>query len=270
MAINALNASATGLSALSTQLDVIANNLANVNTDGFKASRANFQDLLYIEKQQPGVRNANGDERPTGLYIGLGVKTSGTQQDFAQGAARQTGRQLDVMIEGDGFFVVTVEDSLAGGGVAYTRAGNFAVNSDGQMVMTNTEGRILDPVIEIPDDAETIGININGLVTVRLPGQVDPQEVGRIELAKFINPAGLKQIGENLWAESPASGSATVGEPNTDGRGRVHQNMLEASNVDPTIELMNLIRTQRAFELNAQAIKAADDTLQQVSNLKRF
>lgn len=270
MAVTALSSAATGLSALSTQLDVISNNLANVNTHGFKASRANFEDLLYIEKEQPGVRNANGDERPTGLYVGLGVKVSGTQQQFTQGSAQQTGRQLDVMIEGEGFFRVKVDDAVSEAGIAYTRAGNFALNSDGQLVMANSEGRILDPAIEIPEDATHIGINSDGIVEVRINGETETQEVGTIQLSKFVNPAGLRQVGENLWAESVASGPPSDGDPGTDGRGRLQQNMLESSNVDPTIELVNLIRTQRAFELNSQAIKAADDAMQQISNLRRF
>lgn len=270
MAILALNSSATGLSALSTDLDIIAHNLANVNTDGYKASRANFQDLLYIEKQQPGVRNANNDLRPTGLYVGLGVKVAGTQQNFSQGPVKPTGNELDIMIEGDGFYRVRVSDDIAPGGIAYTRAGNFTLNADGKIVLANDQGPILQPEITIPPDATKIDINADGLVLVQVPGQTDPQELGRIQLAKFINPAGLKQLGDNLWAETVASGSPLEGDPGTDGRGTIMQNMLEGSNVDPMTELVNMIQTQRAFELNSQAIKAADQMLQQISNLRRF
>jgi len=268
MAVIALQSASTGLSALNTQLDVVANNLANVNTAGYKASRANFQDLLYIERQQPGVENANGDQRPTGLYVGLGVRVSGTQQDFTQGAPINTGRELDVLIEGDGFFRVQVDDSM-GDGFAYTRAGNFALNSDGEIVMANGDGRRLEPNIVIPRDATKIDISADGRVFVLQPGDVAPQEVGQFEIVTFVNPAGLKQVGENLWVESPASGDPIQGNPMEDNRGRLLQGFLENSNVDPTRELVELIRTQRAFEMNSQSIRAADETLRAVGQLRR-
>ncbi|MEC9373609.1 MAG: flagellar basal-body rod protein FlgG, partial [Planctomycetota bacterium] len=269
MAIIALQSASSGLSALSTKLDVIANNLANVNTDGFKASRANFQDLLYIEKAQPGVENANGDQRPTGLYVGLGVKVSGTQVDFTQGPPVTTDRELDLMIDGAGFFQVQVEDQRAPGGIAYTRAGNLTLNSDGELVLANDQGRRLEPNIVVPDDAEAIEVTRDGLVFVRQPGQQDPVQIGEIDLAAFINPTGLRQIGENLFAETAASGPPLTGEPGTDGRGGILQRRLEGSNVNPTNELINLIRTQRAFEMNSQTIRAADETLQSVAQLRR-
>ena len=268
MAINALQSAASGLSALNTALDVSANNIANINTAGFKGSRVNFQDLLYIERAQPGTENANGDQRPTGLYVGLGVKVSGTQQEFSQGAPMVTGNALDVAIEGDGFFRVTVEDDL-GGGVAYTRAGNFSKNSEGQLVMTNDQGRILDPVIQIAPNAESISISANGVVSVKLPGETEPTEVGEITLVNFINPAGLEQVGENLWVATAASGDPVEGPPGEDGRGRLKQGFLEASNVDPTKEMIELIRTQRAFEFNSQSIRAADDALRAVAQIRR-
>ncbi|MEM1331343.1 MAG: flagellar basal-body rod protein FlgG [Planctomycetota bacterium] len=267
MAILALQSASSGLSSLNTQLDVIANNLANVNTQGYKASRANFQDLLYIERSQPGVENAIGDQRPTGLYVGLGVKVSGTQQDFSQGAPIFTGRELDVAIRGDGFFKVTIDPDL--GNTGYTRAGNFSLNSDGELVMANDQGRRLDPNITIPDDAISIDISPDGAVFVLQPGDNQPQEVGQIELATFVNSAGLKQIGENLWVETAASGAPIEGEPGTENRGTLLQNNLEASNVDPTRELVELIRTQRAFEMNSQSIRAADETLRSVGQLRR-
>lgn len=268
MAAIALQSARSGLSALSTQLDVIANNLANVNTQGFKASRANFQDLLYIERGAPGVENAAGDERPTGLYVGLGVKVSGTQQNFSQGAPIFSGRPLDVTIEGDGFFKVTTQNSI-GGGQAFTRAGNFALNSDGEMVMANDQGRRLDPPITIPDDASSIDINPDGRVFVMQPGQTEPTEVGQIELATFVNNAGLKQVGENLWVESAASGPPIEGNAGEDNRGQLLQNYIESSNVDPTTELVELIRTQRAFDMNSQSIRAADEALQSIGQLRR-
>lgn len=269
MALLALHAAATGLNALSTSLDVTANNLANANTEGFKASRVNFQDLLYLERAQPGVENANGDMRPTGLYVGLGVEISGTQVDFEQGAPIATDRPLDVMIDGEGFFQVVVESDV-GEGLAYTRAGNFAVNVDGEIVLANSEGRRLDPPITVPEGATSITISDDGTVHVMLPGEIEPAEVGQFELATFINPAGLKQIGENLFLPSAASGPAELGQPLEGGRGSILQGFLEGSNVDPVIELVNLIRTQRAFELNSQSIQAADEALRTIGNLRRF
>lgn len=269
MATIALHSAATGLSALSTSLDVIANNLANTNTDGFKASRANFQDLIYIEKAQPGVINANGDQRPTGLYVGLGTQVSGTQVDFTQGSPRATQRNLDLLIDGEGFFPVEIEDDL-GEGIGYTRAGFFALNEDGEMVLATDTGRRLTPPINIPEDASSVDITADGRVNVSQPGQTEPTEVGQIEIATFINPAGLKQIGENLFIPSAASGDANIGEPREGGRGAIRQGFLESSNVDPVIELVNLIRTQRAFEMNSQSIQAADETLQTIGQLRRF
>ncbi|HZW10084.1 MAG TPA: flagellar basal-body rod protein FlgG [Phycisphaerales bacterium] len=269
MAVIALQSAASGLSALNTQLDVIANNLANVNTTGFKASRANFQDLMYIERAQPGVENAFGDERPTGLYVGLGVKVSGTQVTFEQGAPLSTDRPYDLMIDGMGFFRVRVEDSLGPGGVAYTRAGNFALNSDGEIVLANDQGRRLDFGSTIPEDAISVTINADGRVFVQQPGEAEPQELGQIEIATFVNPAGLKQVGENLFVETAASGPEIIGAPGEDNRGRILQGHLENSNVDPTRELIEMIRTQRAFEMNSNSIRAADETLRSVAQLRR-
>lgn len=270
MAINALQSGASGLSALNTALDVVANNLANINTPGYKSSRANFQDLLYIERAQPGVENALGDQRPTGLYVGLGVKVSGTQNNFTQGAPMATGEQFDLLIDGGGFFQVTVENEVSGGtGVAYTRAGNFTLNSEGQLVLANDQGRRIVPEITIPENAEQVSIGSNGVVTVKLPDSTEPQEIGQIETATFINPAGLATIGENLFVETPASGAPQGGEPGTEGRGKIMQGFLEASNVDPTKELIELIRTQRAYEFNSQSIRAADEALRTVSQIRR-
>ncbi len=268
MAIIALQSAASGLSALNTALDVTANNLANVNTPGFKASRANFQDLLYIERAQPGTENVNSDQRPIGLYVGLGVRVSGTHLDFAQGSPISTGRDLDVAIEGTGFFRVQTEDAL-GGGFAYTRAGAFALNSDGEIVLANDQGRRLDPNITVPADAiRPVSIRPDGRVFVNQPGQVEPVEIGQIQTAAFINPSGLKQVGENLYVESAASGPPLIGNPGTDTRGTLVGSFLESSNVDPTRELIDLIKTQRAFEMNSNTIRAADQTLQNVANLR--
>jgi flagellar basal-body rod protein FlgG len=265
MASIALQSAASGLSALSTKLDVVANNLANVNTQGFKSSRANFQDLLYVERAQPGVENSNGDQRPTGLFVGLGVQVSGTQVNFAQGAPITTDRPLDLMIEGAGFFQVGIED----GQTAYTRAGNLTLNADGELVLATDVGRRLEPNITIPSDAQSITISGDGRVFVSIAGQPEPQEQGQLQLATFINPAGLNQIGENLFTESSASGPPIVGNPSEDQFGRVLQGRLESSNVDATFELIELIRTQRAFEMNSQAIRAADETLRAVAQLRQ-
>lgn len=270
MAILALNSASSGLSALSTALDVIANNLANTNTSGFKGSRTNFEDLLYQEKAQPGVENANGDQRPTGLYVGLGTKVSGTQLNFMQGPAQSTDRELDIMIEGDGFFAVQVEDDLSDGGIAYTRAGNFSLNSEGQIVLANGSGRLLEPQITVPENYSTISILEDGTVLVGVEGEADATEIGNIETVGFINPAGLKHLGANLYAPTAASGDPNQGQPGTDGRGTIRQRFLEGSNVDPVIELVDLIRTQRAFELNSQSIQAADEVLQTVGRLRSF
>ncbi len=267
MAINALLSAASGLTALDLAMDVTAHNLSNINTPGFKASRSNFQDLLYVEKEQPGTLNANQDERPMGIYVGLGVKVSGTQLDFTQGAPQITGRELDVNISGDGFFVVNVQDSL--GGTAYARAGNFAFNSEGDIVLANDQGRRLEPSINIPVGGRSVTIATDGSVTYIPAGETTPTEAGRMQLATFANPAGLKQIGENLYTQTDASGQPSVGDPGSDDRGSLMQFQLEASNVDPTRELIDLIRTQRAYEMNSQSIRAADESLRTIAQLRR-
>jgi flagellar basal-body rod protein FlgG len=269
MAVIALHSAATGLSALSTEIDVIANNLANVNTNSFKAARVNFEDLLYQELAQPGVENANGDQRPAGIQVGLGVKVSNTERSFAQGPAINTNRSLDLMIDGNGFFPVDIlEDE--GDGIGYTRAGNFFVNSDGELVLGNADGPRLEPAISIPPEATNIDITADGQVFVNVPGQVDPQNVGQIQLSIFINPNGLRPLGGNIYVETQASGPPIEGNPGEDGIGTIQQGFLEGSNVDPVTELISLIKAQRAFEMNSQTIQAADQALQVVANLRRF
>ena len=257
------------MSALNTALDVTANNLANVNTAGFKASRANFQDLLYIEKAQPGIENATGQRTPTGQYVGLGVKVAGTQVDFAAGSPVRTDRQYDLLVQGLGFFRVNVQDSLGNGGVAYTRDGQFTLNNERQLVLTTDTGRKLFDDIQVPENATAVRVDQNGHVTATIEGQAEPQVVGDIQTAIFVNPAGLKQIGENLFVETAASGPPIVGEPGTENFGQIQQGVYESSNVDPTRELIELIRTQRAFEMNSQTIRTADEALRTVSNLRR-
>jgi flagellar basal-body rod protein FlgG len=250
MAINALQSASSGLSALNTALDVTANNLANINTTGFKSSRVNYQDLLYLQKQQPGVENAIGDKTPAGVQVGLGVKVASTQLDFSEGAPLQTGRPLDIQIEGQGFLQVGVEQNI--GTTGYTRAGNLALNADRELVLANDQGRRVQPVITIDPSATAVSIDSAGRV-----------------YATFPNPGGLLQMGENLYTESAGSGPPTTGEPGTDNRGTIRQGFLENSNVDPTKEMIELIRTQRAFEFNSQSIRAADDSLRSVAQIRR-
>lgn len=267
MATIALHSAATGLSALSTQLDVIANNIANANTTGFKTFRTNLEDLMYQEKKQPGVENANGDIRPTGLYVGLGTRVAGTQTMQSQGSPITTDGQLDVMIDGAGYFMVSLPNE--GTGTVYTRAGNLVLNRDGELVLGNADGPRIEPGITIPQNTQSIQIAADGTVNVFLPDQVDPQTVGQLTLANFINPNGLKPLGGTLFAETTASGPAIESNPGENNAGNILQGFLESSNVDPVLELVNLIKTQRSFEMNSQTIQAADQTLQVISNLRR-
>jgi len=254
--------------ALDEKLNVVANNLANINTQGFKRSRVNFEDLLYQVKREPGIPNAEDEPIPHGILVGTGVKVSGTQLNFSPGAVDTTGKPLDVQIEGEGFFQVrTVYDG--DNVVAYTRAGNFVKNSLGNVVLGNSGGAVLEPPIVIPDDAIEISIGRNGEVRVRQQGANTLNTVGQVELARFVNPEGLKQTGRNLYVETDASGTPVTGTPESDGLGATVQGSLEMSNVDPVRELIDLITTQRAFELNSQSIQSADESLRIVSNLRR-
>jgi flagellar basal-body rod protein FlgG len=269
MAFTCLDASATGLSALTTNLNVIANNLANANTDGFKSSRVNFQDLLYLEQRQPGLENVLGDLNPTGLYAGVGTRVSGTQLNLQEGPLVSTEQPLDVAVSGSGFFVVEVEDTYTNG-LAYTRAGNFALNAERELVLANDQGRRLVPSIQVPWGIPEYAINITNDGNVQVSYGEIFEEIGQLELAIFANPAGLTPIGGNLYTESIASGEVAIGLPTENGRGTIIQNFLEASNVDPVTELVDLINTQRAFEFNSQSLKAADEVLQIVANLRRY
>ncbi len=268
MAIMALHSAASGMKALDTKLDVTANNLANINTAGFKRSRVNFEDLLYQVKKEPGLPNVDDQPIPHGIQVGLGVAVSGTQLDMAEGPIDPTDRETDLLIEGSGFF--QVRTNYDGGEiVAYTRAGNFTTNSEGSLVLGSSAGPVLDPAITIPNDATEIAIGRNGEVRVRQPGQATLTQVGNIELARFVNPEGLKQIGGNLYLETDASGTPITGAPQQDGLGAIAQGQLEMSNVDPVRELISLITTQRAFEMNSQSVQSAEQALQVVSNLRR-
>lgn len=255
--------------ALDEKLNVVANNLANINTHGFKRSRVNFEDLLYQVKREPGIPNANDEPIPHGILVGTGVKVSGTQLNFERGTVDPTGRPLDWQIEGEGFFQVnTIQDGSEV--TAYTRAGNFAQNAVGNIVLANSDGSTLEPPISLPADAIEVSVGRNGEVRVRQEGSNTLNVVGQVQLARFVNPEGLKQIGRNLYLESDASGAPVTGTPQSDGLGAIAQGNLEMSNVDPVRELIDLITTQRAFELNSQSIQSADESLQIVSNLRRF
>ncbi|MFQ5461198.1 MAG: flagellar basal-body rod protein FlgG [Phycisphaerae bacterium] len=268
MAIMALHAAASGMRALDEKLNVVANNLANINTVGFKRQRVNFEDLLYQVKREPGVPNADDEPIPHGILVGTGVAISGTQTNFAQGAVDPTGKPLDLRIEGNGFFqVTTIQDGTQQ--IAYTRAGNFVRNAQGNIVLGNSGGAVLEPPITIPD-SDSVLIARNGDVQIRQQGSNALTTVGQIQLARFVNEEGLKQIGRNLYVETDASGVPLTGPPQTDGMGAIKNGELEQSNVDPVRELIDLITTQRAFELNSQSIQSADQTLQIVSNLRRF
>jgi flagellar basal-body rod protein FlgG len=269
MAITALHSASSGMRALDTKLDVVANNLSNINTAGFKRSRVNFEDLLYQVKREPGVPNAEDEPIPHGVVVGTGVKVSGTQLNFEQGATDITDRPLDWMIEGEGFFqVTTIHDGASV--IAYTRNGAFARNDQGNIVLANSDGSQLEPPITIPDDTVEISVSNSGEVSVRQEGDSSLNTIGQIQLARFVNPEGLKQIGKNLMVETDASGPPVEGDPRTDGLGSIAQGNLELSNVDPVRELIDLIMTQRAFELNSQSIQSAEESLRIVSNLRRF
>ncbi|RJP32696.1 MAG: flagellar basal-body rod protein FlgG [Phycisphaerales bacterium] len=270
MAITALQSAASGMRALDEKLNVVANNLANINTTGFKRSRVNFEDLIYQVKREPGIRNADDEPIPHGILVGTGVTVSGTQLNFAPGSIDTTNRPLDWQIDGTGFFQVsTIQDGERV--IAYTRAGNFALNAESNIVLGSSDGPLLEPPITIPADVpmESITVSKDGRVQVREPGTNTLTEQGQIELARFVNPEGLKQIGRNLYVATDASGEPITGAPQSDGMGSLNSNQLEMSNVDPVRELIDLIQTQRAFELNSQSIESADETLRVVSNLRQ-
>ncbi len=268
MAITALHSAASGLKALSTRIDVVANNLANAETTAFKRSRANFEDLMYLTLKQPGTSTAAGEISPAGIFVGLGVRISNTQLDLEQGSLERTDRPLDVGIEGQGFFKVKVMDTV-GDGTAYTRNGNFFVNNDGELVLGMGDGYKVIPPINVPPDATDVSISQDGNVEVMRAGQQNPTNVGQLRLTNFVNPQGLKLMGGSLYVETAASGDPIEGNPGENGTGTVLQGFLEASNVDPVKEVVTLIKTQRAFELNSQSIQTADQALQTVANLRR-
>ena len=258
--IRAFHTSATGMTAQQLVVDNTANNLANVNTTGFKRGRASFEDLLYQTVRQPGGANSQQNALPSGLQVGTGVRVVSTEKSFDQGGLAQTGNALDVAINGRGFYQVLLPDGTS----AYTRDGSFQINATGELV-TNS-GYTVQPGITIPDGAQSVSIGVDGTVSVQVAGQAAPVTVGTLTTADFVNPAGLQARGENLFLETAASGPATVGTPGVGGLGTLVQGMLESSNVNVVEELVSMIETQRAYEMNAKAISTADQMLGYLNN----
>ena len=256
--IRSLYVAATGLQAQQTNMDVISNNLANVNTTGFKSARTVFQDLLYQNLTQPGAQSSQTTMYPSGLQLGTGVTPVATERLFTEGNLTQTGNSLDVAINGAGFFQVLQPN----GTIAYTRDGTFQLNNQGQVVTAS--GYLVQPTITIPSSAQTITIGEDGTVSVTLPGQAAAQQVGTLQLANFINPAGLQSIGGNLYLQTGSSGSPNTGQPTLNGLGAVQQNYLESSNVNVVSALVDMISTQRAYEINSKAVQTSDQMLQYV------
>jgi len=261
--MRALYTSATGMMAQQLNMDVIANNLANVNTVGFKRSRADFQDLLYQEMRPAGTEVSQGAQSPTGLEVGLGVKPGATETMFDQGTLQNTGNNLDVAIEGDGFYKVLLPDGSSG----YTRDGAFKRDSQGKLV--NSDGYAIQPEITIPADASSIAIGKDGTVSITRGGSNTPANIGNLTLTRFSNPAGLTHLGGNNYQETAASGSPTDGTPGQGGFGQLAQGTLEMSNVQIVQEMVNMITAQRAYEVNSKAIQTADDMLQTANQLRR-
>ncbi len=250
----------TGLDAQQTRLAVISNNLANVSTTGFKQSRAVFEDLLYQNIRQVGGQTSQDTRLPSGLMLGTGVRTVATEKLHTQGGILTTDNALDIAIDGKGYFPILLPD----GTEAYTRDGSFKLSDQGQMVTAS--GYVLQPGINIPADVQSITIGNDGVVSVALPGQPTPQVVGNIQIANFINPTGLQPIGENLFLESAASGNAQAGTPGLTGLGKLRQGSLEGSNVNIVEEMVGMIETQRAYEMNSRLISTADGMMQFLTN----
>jgi flagellar basal-body rod protein FlgG len=244
-------------------IDVIANNLANVNTSGFKRSRADFQELMYQTNQAAGTETAAGTEVPTGIQIGLGVEPSSVQKIFQQGGLTTTENPLDLAIEGDGFFQISMPDGETG----YTRAGTFKLDSQGEIV--TSEGDPLEPSITIPGDTLSITITSDGTVSALQAGNLTPTTIGQIELARFTNPGGLNAMGKNIFMPSGSSGSVTTANPGSDGLGTVNQGFVEMSNVNIVEEMVNMIVSQRAYELNSKVVQTSDQMLQIANNIIR-
>ncbi|MBB34589.1 MAG: flagellar basal-body rod protein FlgG [Hirschia sp.] len=261
--MRALSTASTGMQAQQLNVEVIANNIANMNTTGFKRQRAEFQDLLYQNVEKMGVSSSDANTIvPTGVQVGSGVKAGSVYRITEQGNINQTGNSYDLALQGDGYFVIQLPDGTDG----YTRAGNFSVNADGQLV--TEDGFVVSPGIAIPQDTISVSINATGSVQVTVSGDPAPQDVGAIELARFVNPAGLDAIGDNLFLETAASGAANLGQPGGDGFATLQQGFLENSNVNAVTEISALITAQRAYEMNSKIITATDEMLRTASQLK--
>jgi flagellar basal-body rod protein FlgG len=258
--MDALWVAKTGLDAQQTRMTVVSNNLANVNTNGFKKSRPIFEDLLYQNVSQAGGASSQDTELPTGLSLGTGVRIVATEKDFSQGSTVNTGNPFDVMISGRGFFQVLLPD----GTQAYTRDGSFKIDSEGRLVTAS--GYEVQPSITVPPGITSITIAADGLVQATITGQVEPATLGTIQLADFINPAGLQPRGQNLLVETAASGTPQLGNPAFEGRGELVQGTLEGSNVNVVEELVGMIETQRAYEMSSKAIAVSDQMLQYLNN----
>jgi flagellar basal-body rod protein FlgG len=259
--INSLWISKTGMEAQQMQLDVISNNLANVSTNGFKKAHAVFEDLMYQNLRQVGANNAEQSTLPTGLQIGLGVRTVATSRTFSQGNLQQSNNNLDVAIQGNGFFQVTMPDGTTG----YTRDGAFQLDNQGRMVTSS--GLLVQGGITVPANATNVSIAQDGTVSASVPGTTAPQVIGNITTASFINPAGLEPKGQNIYQETAASGQPNAGVPNSNGLGAVLQGFVETSNVNVVQELVTMIQTQRAYEMNSKAIQTSDQMLQKLGQL---
>ena len=259
----ALFTAATGMIAQQMNVDNIANNLANVNTTGFKKSKLEFQDLLYQQVRLAGATQAEGAQVPVELQIGYGTRPVATQRLFKQGNIAPTSNPLDVSIDGDGFLQVALPDGTTG----YTRDGALKLSAQGTIV--TSDGYSLEPQITLPADSTAINISSNGEIAVLVPGDTNMQEVGQLELARFINPAGLKSAGRNLFLETPASGTPNVGAPDEQGFGKLSQGFLELSNVEVVDEMVSMIVAQRAYEINSKAIQTSEEMLSNANNLKR-
>ena len=251
----------TGMEAQQTALDAISHNLANTATNGYKRGHAVFEDLMYQNLRQAGANNAEQAALPTGLQVGLGVRPVAMARNFAQGNLQQTGGNLDMAVRGNGFFQIQLPDGSTG----YSRDGAFQLNSQGQIVTNG--GYLVQPGITIPAQAQSITVGNDGAVSVTLPGQTAPQQVGQIQLAGFINPGGLDPKGENLFAESASSGAPAAGAPGANGLGQLTQGAVETSNVNVVEELVTMIQTQRAYEINSKAVKTSDEMLQKLGQL---
>ena len=261
--IRSLWTSATGMQAQELNIDVIANNLANVNTSGFKKSRAEFQDLLYESMRPAGAASSADTTVPTGIQLGHGTRPSAVQKIFNQGDFQNTENELDWAIEGDGFFQIELPD----GDTGYTRAGEFKLDADGRIV--NPDGFPLIPEMAVPADTISISVGLDGTVSVIQAGDLSPTEIGSVQLARFVNPSGLISLGKNLFAPTNASGDEITGIPGESGFGTLAQGFLEMSNVSVVDEMVNMITAQRAYETNSKVITTADDMLQLANNLKR-